>query len=218
MAETTTAYPLDSYTNRKRMNSNFEKGKPVWVMLKDGSARDGSIGQAYPVDKVEEAGEPFTFTAGSHYHYYGVNRLDVFFPGKKPKRIDLGKKELHYLPYYKGKGENVFVKGAPKQKHFPLDLMGKPITPGCMIIYTNRAGVLRFGKVEEVSESGLSVLIRTIDIENAQYTSAPSYSFRSDGLLRLNTKSNLPDKRCEQINVIRSDLLTDLMMVKLQIK
>jgi hypothetical protein len=210
---------LLSYTSfdKAELVNAMYKGTPIWIELDDDSSRKGSIGQASPKGQ-DPNNRSHWKKLSARESMYGVDEIDLYFPDKpKPITVNFQKKKgLVWLKNYTGPGVFNFEKKDSKPKHQPLDLMGHPITKGNMIVYTfPKIGVLRYGFVESVSESGLTIEVSTIDLENATLTTTKPWhaSKKTDRIST--TVSYTNNGRCEQVTVIRGDLLTELMTLRL---
>lgn len=191
-------------------------GIPIWVELQD-SSRKGSIGRVSPVGKPLD--KPQTWgVIDVHDRVYGMDKFDLHIEGKKPITINLDKRTVSWLDGYTGPSVFVFEKKEPKPVHKPMDILGHPIATGNMIVYTTPSeGKLRYGIVDSISDTGLTLEVKSIDLINAEFTTRKPWKGKKAD--RISTTTSYSETgRCEHITVIRTDLLTDLMTVRLSMR
>lgn len=191
------------------------EGKPIWVEI-DTGARNGTIGLLSPVGckPMDINSYPALSRAAA---MYGVDKFDLHVPGKKPITIRIKNNRHYLLEGYQGPA--VFqYKSTPrekKEKFQPKDITGYPIAVNNMVVFTTpQLGTLQYGTVERISDSGLTVYIKRIDIVNVKYIEGTRWD---KDVIPVASSTNIGDNRSDRITVIRSDLLTDLMRVKLSL-
>jgi hypothetical protein len=201
-------------TLHKTITERVWRGDAVWVEIADGGARHGAIGLLSPHKFNPQ--EPQTYPAMSRAEaVYGAEKFDIHFPKKKPLPFRVRSKTVFFLSGYTGPAVFNFKteKREKKEKVIPLDITGHPIAVNNMVVFTTaKLGCLQYGTVKRISESGNTVFIKKIDIQNAQYVEGSRWN---KDTVPVASSVSTSDNRNDRVTVIRSDLLTDLMRVKL---
>jgi len=204
-------------------NALYDPKQTLWVRIdSEKLARKGTIGIAVPsgYDHKNRANWKKKHFKPSDY---GESAMEIFLEGKKQFKIDSYDHTVTWLEDYTGPEVFVMTTKAKAERFQPKDIMGHPIAAGQMVCFTPPSGRYAsrqaFGIIESISDSGLTFEISEIDVEKATKKSRGGWSSRQT--IRLNSKTNQydpNDDRCNQVTVIRADLLTELMTVRLTMR
>lgn len=203
-------------------NALYDPKQTIWVRIdSEKLARKGTIGIAVPSGCDHNSRENWPKKLFSESSY-GESAMEIFLEGKKQFKIDSYDHKVTWLEDYTGPEVFVMKTKAKAERFQPKDIMGHPIAAGQMVCFTPPSGRSAsrqaFGIIESISDSGLTFEISEIDVEHATKKSRGGWSRQT---IRLNSKTNSydpKDDRCNQVTVIRADLLTELMTVRLTMR